>query len=120
MLTRSIPIRRFESRSPSCPDCSPVIEAGVRIGVRVTQGDRQDLDGGNARVRRLHDSVDEKVIQLGHFSAAGTLESNLAAKVVVTRKRLWPDHAEIAFAIGMNAGRAGGNRILLLIPQIPK
>ncbi len=47
----------------------------------------------------LHYFVDEKIVKLGHFLTVGALYFDLAAKMVVTRKRFGPDHAEMIFAI---------------------
>src|SRR5205807_9267983 len=57
------------------------------------------FNGQNTRVRSLHYFVDEKIVKLGDFAAVGALHFDLAAKMVVTRKRVGPDHAEMMFAI---------------------
>ncbi len=39
-----------------------------------------------------------KIVKFGYFLTVGTLYFDLAAKMVVTRKRFGPDHAEMTFA----------------------
>src|SRR5260370_4590388 len=91
------PVRSPVSRLPA--DHLPVVATGVRVGVRVTRRNRQHVNGWNIRVRGTHDSVYQEIVDLGHFLAIGALYFDLAAKMVVTRKRFGPDHAEMMFAI---------------------
>jgi len=101
--------------------------------MRVTRRNRQHFNGWKTRVWRLHNPVDKKIVKFGHFTAVGTFYFDLAAKMVVGRKRFGPDHAEMTFAIGTHkrivawhwrtpaswnfAGRRSGNSSLLsLVP----
>ena len=93
------PIRRPVPRLPARPDLVPVIASSMRVGVRVSRRNRQDLDGWDARVRSAHNSVNQKIIKFGHFLTVGAFNFDLAAKMVVGRKRFGPDHAEMMFAI---------------------
>src|SRR6267154_3808323 len=77
----------------------PVVAAGVRVGVRITRRNRQYLNGWNARVCRLHYPVDKKIVGFGYVVTVWALNFDLAAKMVVVRKRVGPDDAEMAFAI---------------------
>ena len=44
--------------------------------------------------------VDQIIVKFGDFAAVGALYSYFAATIVVGRKRVRPDHTEMAFAIG--------------------
>ena|SRR5437016_13852632 len=93
------PVRGSVSRLPTCPDLMPVVAAGVRVGVRVTRRNRQNLDRRYAGFRSLQYFVDEKIVKLGHVLTIGALYFDLAAKMVVVRKRVGPDDTEMMFAI---------------------
>jgi hypothetical protein len=67
------PIHRPVPRLPACPDQVPVITSGVRVGVRVSRRNRQDLNGRNTRVRSPHNSVNQKIIKFGHFATVGAV-----------------------------------------------
>jgi len=94
------PIRGPVSRLPACPDLMPVVAASIRVRVRVTRRNRQHLNGWNTRLRSAHDSVDEKIVEFSHVVTVGALYFDLAAKMVMVRKRVGPDDAEMTFAIG--------------------
>src|SRR6266850_2137837 len=112
----------------------PVVAAGVRVGIRVARRNRQHFNGRNTRVRSTHDSVDKKIVEFGHFITVGALYFDLAAKMVVGRKRFGPDHAEMMFAIGAHkrvvawhwrtpaswncAGRRKGNAVYVSLSKM--
>jgi hypothetical protein len=85
------PIRHSVPRLPACPDLMPVVATDVRVGVRVAGRNRQHFNGWNSRVRRAHDSVDKKIVEFSHVLTVGALYFDLAAKMVVVRKRVGPD-----------------------------
>src|SRR6267154_6811165 len=78
----------------------PVVATGVRVRVRVAGRNRQHLNGWNTRARNAHDSVDKKIVEFSHVLTVGALYFDLAAKMVVLRKGVGPDDAEMTFAIG--------------------
>ena len=78
----------------------PVITSGVRVGVRVTRRNRQHLNGRNTRVWRLHNPVDKKIVEFGYIVTVRAFYFDLAAKMVVVRKGVGPDDAEMTFASG--------------------
>ena len=95
----SIPIDRSEPRCSVRENPLPPLDTSVRVGVRVTRSNRQDLDRRYAGFRSLQYFVDEKIIKLGHVLTIGALYFDLAAKMVVVRKRVGPDDTEMTFAI---------------------
>ena len=96
----SIPIDRSEPRCSVRENPLPPLDTSVRVGVRVTRSNRQDLDRRYAGFRSLQYFVDEIIVKFGDFAAVGALHFDLAANMVVDRKRFGPDHAEMMFAIG--------------------
>jgi len=95
----SIPIDRSEPRCSVRENPLPPLDTSVRVGVRVTRRNGQDLDRRYAGFRSLHYFVDEKIVKLGDFAAVGALHFYLAATIVVARQRVRPDHAEMMFTI---------------------
>jgi hypothetical protein len=88
----------------------PVVAASMRVGVRVTQRNRQDLDRRYARLRSAHDSVDKKIVKFGHVLTIGALHFDLAAKMVVDRKWVGPNDAKMVLAIGAHERIAAWHR----------
>jgi len=83
----------------------PIVAASIRVGVRVTRRNRQNLDRRYAGFGSLHYFVDEIIVKFGDLAAVGALHFYLAATVVVAWHWVGPDHTEIVLAIGAHQSR---------------